>query len=140
MKRIRVALLGGLLVACLVGAGLAHAAEPEGAQSPDRVDEVLVRYNFHPAFEKLGRGLGNVAGGWLEIPWNLQTRYVPADAATSFFTGLVWGLVKGVARTGVGVYETVTFWLPYPEEFAPILPTLPYFKKDEVRKQPLLLE
>jgi hypothetical protein len=39
----------------------------------------------------------------------------------------------------VGLYEAVTFFLPYPENFAPILPTLPYFEKNKKRR-PLPLE
>jgi len=47
--------------------------------------------------------------------------------------------VKGAVRTAVGAYETVTFFLPYPEEFAPILPTLEYYQHSTKRK-PLPLE
>ena len=34
---------------------------------------------------------------------------------------------------------TATFFLPYPEDFAPILPTLEYYKQGE-RHRPLPLE
>ena len=109
------------------------------AAAQDATDRAMMQYHVYPACEKLGRGLGNAVGGWLEIPYQIQQRYAERDAASSLFTGAVIGLVKGVVRTGVGIYETVTFWLPLPEQFAPILPTLPYFNKAEPRK-PLLLE
>ena len=99
------------------------------AGEPDRVDAVMGRYNLHPAFAKLGRGLSNVFFGWLEIPLNLHQRYSPQDTAGSLFTGAAYGIVKGFVRTGVGAYEAVTFFLPYPEQFAPILPTLEYFQR-----------
>jgi len=100
----------------------------------DRVDEVMGRYNLHPAFAKLGRGVANAVGGWLELPLNLQQRYTEQDTAGSLFTGAAYGLFKGLVRTGVGLYETVTFFLPYPEDFAPILPTLEYFRQTSPRR------
>lgn len=95
--------------------------------------------NLHPAFVKLGRGVSNIAGGWLEIPLNLDQRYAPQDTGASIVTGAIVGVVRAVVRTGVGAYETATFLLPIPRRYAPILPTLEYFKKSEWRK-PLLLE
>ena len=105
----------------------------------DQVDQLLGRYNLHPAFDKLGRGLSNALGGWLEIPLNVGKRYSTSDTGASFFTGLAHGVFKGVVRTGVGLYETATFFLPYPEEFAPILPTLQYYQK-EPKRPPYPLE
>jgi len=130
------------VVGCLCAAALAAGPVAVAAAAPageDRVDEMLGRYNLHPAFEKLGRGASNALGGWLEIPLNIQQRYTEQDTGGSLFTGVVYGVVKGVVRTGVGVYEAVTFFLPYPENYAPILPTLPYFRKAG-RREPLLLE
>ena len=126
-----------LVMVCLLGLGLPRAWAESGASvdgGSDRVDQVMGRYNVHPALAKLGRGVSNVAGGWLEIPINVQQRYSTQDTAGSWFTGLAYGIVRGVVRTAVGAYETVTFFLPYPEDFAPILPTLAYFKKDSNRQ------
>ena len=111
------------------------AREASSTQEPqDRVEDLMTRYNLHPAFGKLGRGVSNVLGGWLEIPLNIHTHYTPTDAGASFCTGLVYGLFKGVVRTGVGAYEAATFFLPYPEQYAPILPTLEYFKPSSKRE------
>ena len=136
-------LMGGLiLVAWLLGPGAPVAwgqDKTTAAPAQDRVDEVLGRYNLHPTFAKAGRGLANFFCGWLEIPINMQQRYSMHDTAGSLFTGLAYGILKGVVRTGVGAYETVTFFLPYPEDFAPILPTLAYFQRDQQRP-PLPLE
>lgn len=131
-------LSGIAVVAVCVGASAAWAELPQ-RPAQDRVDEVMGRYNLHPAFNKLGRGVANALGGWLEIPLNIGQRMSASDTGGSFFTGLAYGLFKGVVRTGVGVYETATFLLPYPEDFAPILPTLAYFQKQD-RHQPLPLE
>ena len=125
-----------------VMAATAVAAESRTPPPGDRVDQVMARYNLHPSFEKLGRGLSNALLGWAEIPLGIQQRYSPEDTGTSFISGLAIGLFKGVVRMGVGVYETATFLLPYPEDFRPILPTLPYYQllKNGKPREPLPLE
>ena len=132
------ALLAGLMCIGGLGAtGLLWAEEPAVTTgSGDRVDQIMGRYNLYPAFEKLGRGASNLFGGWLEIPYNVQTRHSPNNTGGSLFTGFAHGLLKAFVRTGVGAYEVVTFFLPYPENFAPILPTLPYYQKTR-RQEPL---
>ena len=87
--------------------------------------------SFSRPLTKLGRGLANLTFGWLEVPQNLDNGYAqrPDDVATGLFTGVAAGLVKTVQRTGVGAYETLTFWLPLPAEYEPILPPLKYFKQ-----------
>lgn len=130
----------GLVIMASMSLTNAWANEPSaGSVGGDRVDEVLGRYNLHPAFAKLGRGLSNFLAGWMEIPLNLDQRYSASDTAGSIVTGAAYGVVKGLVRTGVGAYETVTFFLPYPEDFAPILPTLPYFQHT-TKRRPLPLE
>ena len=139
MRVVRIWMLGVLLA---VGVGLTPRGWAQTASAPprdDQVETVMGRYNLPPAIEKLARGVANVLGGWLEIPLNIQQRYSQADTAGSLLTGSVYGLIKGVVRTGVGAYETVTFLLPYPENFAPILPTLEYFQHT-TKREPLLLE
>ena len=129
-----VVILGCVWAACAPAARAEGA--PAGDGQPDRVEEVMGRYNLHPSFAKLGRGLANFTGGWLEIPLNMHRRYSTGDTAGSLFTGAIYGVFKGLVRTSVGAYETLTFFLPYPEEFAPILPTLPYFQR-ETKQRPL---
>ena len=86
-------------------------------------------WSFPRPLTKLGRGLSNLTFGWLEVPQNLDKGYEqrPDDVATGLFTGAVAGLGKTVQRMGVGAYETLTFWLPAPAEYEPILPPLKYF-------------
>ena len=135
-------LIVGLISLFVIAAGISHpafAADSSTPQPTDQVDELLLRYNLHPAFEKLGRGAANFLTGWMEVPLNIGYRYTPRDAATSMFTGAALGVMKGFVRTGVGLYEVVTFFLPYPENYAPILPTLDYFKRDQ-KREPLFLE
>jgi len=122
-----------LMGACLAAHAWADFESPS-ATGRDRVEEMLGRYNLHPAFEKLGRGASNALLGWLELPLAVDQRYSKSDVVGSTLTGVALGAFKGAVRMGVGVYEVVTFFLPYPEHFAPILPTLPYFQKTPKRK------
>ncbi len=70
---------------------------------------------------KLGRGIANVLTGWMELPKNVYETSVEENA----FSGLTVGLAKGVGmtivRTGAGIYETVTFPFPIPENYLPVL-------------------
>ena len=63
-------------------------------------------------FDKLGRGLINGATGWCEYPKQI----VETSKEDNVAVGLTWGQLKGVgmgiARTGLGVYDTATFFLP----------------------------
>ena len=135
----RVLMFAGVLV-------LITAAQPGWAEEHSRpltdtdyVDAAMGKYHHPSAFDKFGRGISNVLGGWLEVPLNLQQKYSERDTAGSIVTGTLCGLVYAVYRTGVGVYETATFFLPLPANYEPILPTLPYFRKEPSRK-PLLWE
>jgi putative exosortase-associated protein (TIGR04073 family) len=67
---------------------------------------------------KMGRGVVNVLTGWIELPKQIQLGTLEHNPVA----GAGWGLLKGVGltvlRMGVGVYEAVTFPLPYPRQFA----------------------
>lgn len=63
-------------------------------------------------FHKLGRGLVNSATGWCEYPKQI----VETSKEQNVAVGLTWGQIKGVAygvaRHGLGAYDTATFYLP----------------------------
>lgn len=75
---------------------------------------------------KLGRGLINTLTGMWELPVNILKTCKSEGAATGLTVGLVRGLVLGVYRTLVGVYEVVTFPIPAPADYKAITvpPTL----------------
>ena len=58
------------------------------------------------AANKLGRGFVNVVTGWVEI-------------------GLTWGLIRGLGygfvRTAAGFYDVLTFPVPQPPDFKPVI-------------------
>ena len=68
---------------------------------------------------KMGRGVVNLLTGWIELPKQIHL----GTQEDNPVAGLGWGLVKGVGltllRSGVGIYEAVTFPIPYyPKDFA----------------------
>lgn len=70
---------------------------------------------------KLGRGVANMATGVLELPSHI----VSVTEEDGYVAGVTYGIVKGLAmsllRTVVGVYETLTFAVPLPFHYEPIL-------------------
>ena len=70
---------------------------------------------------KLNRGLTNIVTGWFEIPKNMSAATAKHDFVSAFFIGLPKGLWMTVVRTGAGVYDTVTFPIPFPKDYKPVL-------------------
>ena len=71
--------------------------------------------------DKLNRGLTNIVTGWFEIPKNMSAASAKHDFVSAFFIGLPKGLWMTVVRTGAGVYDTVTFPIPFPKDYKPVL-------------------
>jgi len=70
---------------------------------------------------KLGRGFANVATGAIEVPKAIQETFYEEGPVAAGSWGLFDGLYKFVARTVAGVYEIVTFPIPFPADYAPIV-------------------
>jgi putative exosortase-associated protein (TIGR04073 family) len=65
------------------------------------------------ALDKLGRGLANVATGWMDVPKEIGKRSEDdSNLLGALLVAPVKGLLKAVGRTIVGAYEVVTFPLP----------------------------
>ena len=71
--------------------------------------------------KKLSRGVVNIATGWVELPKNVYGIAIEHD----FVSGLILGLPKGclmtIVRTGIGVYDTLTFPFPIPKGYKSLL-------------------
>jgi putative exosortase-associated protein (TIGR04073 family) len=61
---------------------------------------------------KLGRGLGNIAYGITEIPYQLAAVNDAEGNAAAFSYGVVRGTGRLLARIGFGIYEVALFPLP----------------------------
>lgn len=72
--------------------------------------------------KKLGRGIVNIATGWVELPKNIYDTSVETENP---LMGITYGTLKGVGmtvvRTGAGAYEVATFLFPLPQDYEPIL-------------------
>lgn len=86
--------------------------------------------NENNALGKLGRGIYNLAAFWLEVPAEMgrvNENSGPLKAGS-------WGLVKGVSKAFVrmfaGVYELVTFPIPLPAGYKPVLKDKEIFYSD----------
>ena len=79
---------------------------------------------------KLGRGLCNMVTFPLEMaeqPSRVKESDGPFAGAT---VGVLKGLQMTIERAVVGVYEVVTFMVPCPKDYQPILKDPEYFLQD----------
>ena len=106
MRRLSVAAVVTVLLALGAWHGAADASLPGWA---------------YGAGGKLTRGLMNVLTGWLELP----NAIVETSNRHNVLVGATWGTLqgasKGLLREAVAVYETVTFPIAVPANYAPIL-------------------
>ena len=70
---------------------------------------------------KLLRGCANLMTGWVELPKNIYDTSVEENVLSGLTMGLAKGIGMTIVRTGAGVYETVTFPFPIPEDYQPVL-------------------
>lgn len=128
------------MVALVTAAAMSLAAGAAQAQA-QYGDEYRENSAFGKMQDKLGRGIANILTGVVEVPKNISREWRKSDP----ITGLIVGGVKGVGYFGtrvvVGAYETVTFPIPVPANYEPLMfpPTplpevwgeqLPYFDRD----------
>ncbi|UJP05044.1 MAG: exosortase system-associated protein, TIGR04073 family [Nitrosomonas sp.] len=79
-------------------------------------EQVTTDVYFSRAGVKLLSGVANVATGWLELPKNIALMtQKDNNILIGLPDGLLWGLYHTAGRTGNGVLDFATFWLPtYP--------------------------
>ncbi|MBI3318743.1 MAG: exosortase system-associated protein, TIGR04073 family [Candidatus Omnitrophica bacterium] len=73
------------------------------------------------ATTKLFRGISNAATGWMEIPKHMSLVWQKSGAGAGVSWGFVKGLGHAVARSVAGAYEIVTFPVPVPEGYKPVI-------------------
>ncbi|MBF0216464.1 MAG: exosortase system-associated protein, TIGR04073 family [Candidatus Omnitrophica bacterium] len=95
-----------LMLVCMVVIGMMAVASDSYAQDPAK---------------KLGRGLANILTGWVELPKNIYDTSVEENVLAGITMGLAKGVGMTIVRTGAGVYETITFPFPIPEDYQPVL-------------------
>jgi len=90
-----------ILGVCLASASAAYAADNPGS--------------------KLGRGLTNIVASPLEYVVQTAALAKDHDSLTAIFGGLANGTWFMLQRIGVGHYEVVTFPVPVPSHYGPVL-------------------
>ena len=87
------------------------------------------------AQDKLGkfeRGFANIAGGIVEIPGCVADTTRKKGPWLGYSLGLLKGIGMVPVRTVVGVYEFLTFYVPAPDNYEPVLkPATPFNYWDE---------
>ena len=113
-----------LLIAMFATAAAAHA--DINSTSPLRGD--------YPseASRKLGRGLSNVAFGWMDFLKGIEETGDDNGGVAQVVWGPINGLGKMVQRTAIGVVEVATFPVAAPNGFDPMLE--PEFPGDYERR------
>ena len=70
---------------------------------------------------KLGRGIVNVISSPGEYLLQTQKLMETHDPLTAYFGGVLQGTCKMVERIGGGFYEIVTFPVPFPQKYKPLM-------------------
>lgn len=97
-------------IAGLLMLSLCLSTSGASAQSYDPDQEIPKPTVFEKRIDKLGRGFSNVLFGWTEIPLTWDHKMKQGKPLTYLLTTApLMGLVRGVMRTGTGVYEVFTF-------------------------------
>ena len=82
--------------------------------------------------KKLGRGIANI----ITCPVEITNRMGEANEDSGPVAAITWGVLNGifraVTRVAVGVYETVTFAIPFPNDYGPIIDDPEFFLEDGV--------
>jgi putative exosortase-associated protein (TIGR04073 family) len=98
------ALLASALLVCLT-------AQAETDEAP----------KGHNALRKLGRGVSNILFGVVEVPNQITKTTADHGGAAGATYGVGKGLVRWIGRELVGVYEIVTFPIPFPRGYKPVM-------------------
>lgn len=71
--------------------------------------------------DKLARGFANVLASPLEIPRNVQNVTEDQGVLVGWTGGLCQGIGMMALRIIVGAYEIITFPMPFPEDYKPVI-------------------
>jgi putative exosortase-associated protein (TIGR04073 family) len=106
MKSFKLAAL--LTVLMIMATGVAQARTDQAYRQESDLSQMT---------HKLGRGVTNILTCWVEVPRHIALEWERTDPVSGSIVGVVSGSLWGVARLVTGVYETVTFPVPVPEDY-----------------------
>lgn len=67
---------------------------------------------------KLGRGVSNILTWWVELPKNFSLGMQEDNPLLGIGGGLLKGSGLALTRLAVGAYETLSFLVPFPKDYA----------------------
>lgn len=98
-----------IVVVCTGALALATAGSMAQSYDPDQ--DLPKPTTWGKRVDKLGRGVSNVLFGWAELPKSWHVGVQREHPLTEIIaTDTIKGVSKALIRTGIGVYETVTFF------------------------------
>ncbi len=107
----------GVMVCVILWGG-----QPAQAEEPSLASQEV---NESPVFEKIAtklvRGAANFATGWVELPKQIYLVGHNEGWVTGALRGPIDGLGMFIGRTVAGAYEVLTFPLPIPPHYQPML-------------------
>jgi putative exosortase-associated protein (TIGR04073 family) len=110
MRRSRIVKIFSVFVLCVIALGLFSSFS--FAQDP---------------VKKLCRGVLNITTGFLEMPKNIRDTGKEDGLGMALTYGFIKGAFGTVRRMAVGLYEVVTFLIPAPKDYGPVLTDPEYF-------------
>jgi len=118
MKGRRMRILPGIAVLGLVLAvgSPAWAEESSGISHQVETPAVLTQ-----VATKFARGVANLTTGWVEFPKQIYLVGHKEGWVSGAIRGPIEGLGMFIARTVVGAYDILTFPLPIPPQYRPML-------------------
>jgi len=120
-------------IAFILMAVQAQAEEKECVQRGEWINSNVYEDNaFVLAFDKLGRGVLNTAFGVVEIPKQIVKRANDTGCASGYISGIFVGTGYFLLREMAGIYEIVTFPIPVPGHYAPVIDPLLGYRPDNI--------
>ena len=84
------------------------------------------------ALKKLGRGLANAVTCPIEIPYRISEVNEDSGPLAAFTWGVLDGIFRMTMRLVVGAYEIVSFPIPFPAHYEPIIDDPEFFLSESM--------
>jgi len=85
---------------------------------------------------KLSRGIANILTGWGEIPRQMIVSGCDRGGWAVLPVGIPAGAIMTVVRTGTGVFETGTFFIPINDSYGPVIDPAFVWQKSKKNENP----
>lgn len=86
------------------------------------------------SFDKFGRGVVNTLFGFVEIPKQSIKRAIDTNHSYGYASGMFIGIGYFIIRELAGVYEIISFPIPAPANYTPVMdPLMGYKPKIELK-------